>query len=308
MGNLQTENLYLSQKERLGLGLLILTLFIFILVPYLWRSKLTPISLSDLPKETDVKSHPQSIEKKLKESSTEKQIFPDPKTKNKITTQMFQLFYFDPNHLNTKESIQLGIPPRAYSNLQKYLKAGGKIKKAEDLQKIYGIDAELLNKLRPYVKSSEETKLTELKELSDTSLSAPAKIIEPFEINSATEEEWKSLPGIGEKLSARIIKYKTALGGFLDKSQVCEVYGISDSLCLVISNYLQCTPQLSKIKVNSADMDELEMHPYLNRKQSEFIINYRRQHRTIKNLDELKSTGFFKKEELAKIEPYLAFD
>ena len=77
---------------------------------------------------------------------------------------------------------------------------------------------------------------------------------------------------------------------------------------LVISNYLQCTPQLSKIKVNSADMDELEMHPYLNRKQSEFIINYRRQHRTIKDLNELKSTGFFKKEELAKIEPYLAFD
>lgn len=308
MGNLQTENLYLSQKERLGLGLLILTLFIFILVPYLWRSKLTPIAFSDLPKEAEVKSQPLSKGKNLKEDFTENQILIDAKTKNKITTQTHQLFYFDPNHLNVAESIQLGIPPGAYSNLQKYLKAGGKIKQAEDLQKIYGIDAELLNKLRPYVKSSEEIKLTELKEFSDTSLSAPTKNIEAFEINSATEEEWKSLPGIGEKLSARIIKYKMALGGFLDKSQVCEVYGISDSLCLVISNYLQCTPQLSKIKVNSADMDELEMHPYLNRKQSEFIINYRRQHRTIKDLNELKSTGFFKKEELAKIEPYLAFD
>ena len=308
MANLQTENLYLSQKERLGLGLLILTLFIFILVPYLWRSKLTPIAFSDLPKEAEVKSQPLSKGKNLKEDFTENQILIDAKTKNKITTQTHQLFYFDPNHLNVAESIQLGIPPGAYSNLQKYLKAGGKIKQAEDLQKIYGIDAELLNKLRPYVKSSEEIKLTELKEFSDTSLSAPTKNIEAFEINSATEEEWKSLPGIGEKLSARIIKYKMALGGFLDKSQVCEVYGISDSLCLVISNYLQCTPQLSKIKVNSADMDELEMHPYLNRKQSEFIINYRRQHRTIKDLNELKSTGFFKKEELAKIEPYLAFD
>jgi competence protein ComEA len=308
MGNLQTENLYLSQKERLGLGLLILTLFIFILVPYLWRSKLTPIAFSDLPKETEVKSQPLSKGKNSKEDFTENQILIDAKTKNKINTQTHQLFYFDPNHLNAAESIQLGFPPRAYSNLQKYLKAGGKIKQAEDLQKIYGIDSELLNKLRPYVKSSGEIKLTEHKELSDTNLSLPTKIIEPFEINNATEEEWKSLPGIGEKLSARIIKYKTALGGFLDKSQVCEVYGISDSLCLVISKYLQCTPELSKIKVNSADMDELEMHPYLNRKQSEFIINYRRQHRIIKDLDELKSTGFFKKEELAKIEPYLAFD
>lgn len=106
----------------------------------------------------------------------------------------------------------MGISPKAYNNLQKYLKAGGKIKKADDLQKIYGMDAELLQKLRPYLKIP-ETKTRSGEEGHPTTNSLPfTKKIEPFEINKATCEEWKSLPGIGDKLSARILKYKSALG------------------------------------------------------------------------------------------------
>ncbi|MBK8644761.1 MAG: helix-hairpin-helix domain-containing protein [Saprospiraceae bacterium] len=300
-------NLYLSQKERLGLSLLMLTLVVFIMVPYLWRPKINFAELSSLPKVAPIIKKSFTKNSHPPESKPDKPSPGELKSKNKITSEVIELFYFDPNNLNESASKKLGISPKAYNNLQKYLKAGGKIKKADDLQKIYGMDAELLQKLRPYLKIP-ETKTRSGEEGHPTTNSLPfTKKIEPFEINKATCEEWKSLPGIGDKLSARILKYKSALGGFIHKSQVCEVYGIDDSLCTAISRYLDCSPSLVKIKINSVDLDELEIHPYLNHKQAAFIINYRRQHQKIKDLKELESTGFFKKDELNKIEPYLDF-
>ena len=139
-------NLYLSQKERLGLSLLMLTLVVFIMVPYLWRPKINLAELSSLPKVAPIIKKSFAKNSHPPESKPEKPSPGELKSKNKITSEVIELFYFDPNNLNESASKKLGISPKAYNNLQKYLKAGGKIKKADDLQKIYGMDAELLQK------------------------------------------------------------------------------------------------------------------------------------------------------------------
>jgi len=80
-----------------------------------------------------------------------------------------------------------------------------------------------------------------------------------LDINTADSADLEQLPGIGEKLSARIIKYREKLGGYIDVQQLKEVYGMTDS------NYLKCKGQLKvsanfrplKIQVNRADYASL---------------------------------------------------
>ena len=65
------------------------------------------------------------------------------------------------------------------------------------------------------------------------------KKVDPISINSKEMEEWKSLRGIGPKYAERILKYQQWLGGFHAKSQLKEVYGITDSLFQEIEPFLQ---------------------------------------------------------------------
>ena len=47
-----------------------------------------------------------------------------------------------------------------------------------------------------------------------------------LDINHATEAEWKRLPGWGEVLSQRTVKFRKALGGFVSIEQLKLVYGL----------------------------------------------------------------------------------
>jgi competence protein ComEA len=49
-------------------------------------------------------------------------------------------------------------------------------------------------------------------------------------INRATAEQLEELPGIGPALSARIIAYRDANGGFKAKEDLLNVSGIGDSI------------------------------------------------------------------------------
>lgn len=48
-------------------------------------------------------------------------------------------------------------------------------------------------------------------------------------INKATEEELKNLPGIGSELAARVVKYRTENGKFSNIEEIKNVSGIGDS-------------------------------------------------------------------------------
>lgn len=97
-----------------------------------------------------------------------------------------------------------------------------------------------------------------------------------LELNRCDSAALDRLPGIGPVLSARIIKYRNLLGGYAEKSQLLEVYGLPPETFENISSRLTVdTTLLAKVHINSSDYRTLIRHPYLSRDDVSAILRYR---------------------------------
>ncbi|MBK9272028.1 MAG: helix-hairpin-helix domain-containing protein [Saprospiraceae bacterium] len=292
-----SEELYLSKKERTGMFILVALMGLFVLGPYLWKPKLLiqdstlKESTITLPKTTD---------------HTSKINYSTHKIKNMKNTTKITLKNFDPNQLDEKTAREIGLPSQVFRNLDRYLKKGGRIKSKEQLKKIYGMNDDLYQRLEEFIVLPPITASSSNPQKVKNESNPNVEML--ISINASDASHWDQLPAIGEKLSKRIVKFRDALGGFYSTEQVCEVYGITDSVCTAILPKLILESEPKRILLNQSDQDELETHPYIHKKQAEFIIKYRRNHEKIKDMEELKSTGFFEEAWIDKMKHYFAFE
>lgn len=129
-----------------------------------------------------------------------------------------------------------------------------------------------------------------------------------MELNTADTAALIALPGIGEKLSQRIIDYRAKVGGFNNVDQVREVWGIHDSVYQKFRPYIRVNADaIQKININMASLDQLKAHPYIRYKLANVIVNYRSQHGPYKNTEDLKKIVILDDENLNKILPYISF-
>ncbi len=125
-------------------------------------------------------------------------------------------------------------------------------------------------------------------------------------LNEADTSELIVLPGIGSKLSARIVAFREKLGGFYAVEQVGETYGVPDSTFQKIKGRLQVDGNsIRKINVNSATKDDLKAHPYIRWNLANAIVEYRNQHGAFSSLEELKNIVLIDEGTFQKIVPYL---
>lgn len=233
-----------------------------------------------------------------------------------------RLFAFDPNTATTEEFQELGIPKFLALRIEKYRQKGGKFRRKEDLRKIYDFPPVLFAKLDPYINLSGDGQRPDnsgkvfsdnperefvpnpVRETKNYTRPTPTA----FDINTADTAQLASLRGIGSKLSARIVKFRDALGGFHSTDQYADIFGL-DSLALSeLRKYgrVQTTPK--KININAATTEELNLHPYFrNRKLNEVIVRYREQHGPYTSAESMKAVRILDEATLRKWRPYLAF-
>lgn len=171
-------------------------------------------------------------------------------------------FYFDPNSIGVHDWMALGVSEKTANTILNYRNKGGRFRKPDDLLKIWGMDPVLAKELIPFVRlagaSQERSNAHSNKLGGNVTLS--------IDINKATQEEWKSLPGIGEVISGRIIKFRERLGGFAKIEQVAETYGLADSVFQKIRPKLKLSSiSVQKISVLQAEEEVLSAHPYISR-------------------------------------------
>ena len=235
---------------------------------------------------------------------------------NKVNnTKTLSLREFDPNTVTEAQLKEMGINHKAASNWVKYLKKGGKFYKKEDIQKIFGLTPETYTALSPFVVLKKPEK--QLKPIDSASINKTEfktferkkereKLI--VDINLADSLELMELYGIGEKLSARIVRYRARLGGFVKVEQLKEVYGLPQETYESIKDQIIVDPKMIyKMKINLADEYILSEFPYIPRREASQIVNYRKQHGKFKNIDDLRKIRSLDEEFILKIEPYLDF-
>lgn len=225
---------------------------------------------------------------------------------------------FDPNGLSVQQWNTLGLSVKQAQVIKNFEAKGGRFRKKEDLARIYSISDADYRRLSPYIRINsiegrEESRYVQEQNVgfskNEKSVHLTKEIKESsIDIEKADSAEWVVLKGIGPVLANRIIKYRNALGGFTDIDQIAEVYGLPPETYALIKEklYLQ-EGTVKKINVNKANAAELSRHPYISRKQAQWITNYREQHGFYKNLKSLETIELLNQEFLRKIGPYLEF-
>jgi len=223
-----------------------------------------------------------------------------------------ELFDFDPNTLDAAGWKRLGVREKTISTIQKFLAKGFTFRQPEDIKKVYGLSQKDAERFIPYIHISqkEASASGSFANRGNAANSSDAftetRKTHIIDINTADTSEFISLPGIGNKLAARIVNFRQKLGGFSSVAQLGETYGIPDTTFQNIKTRLQCNhPDLKTININTADINELRAHPYFGWNIANAIINYRQQHGNYKAVEDIKKIDIITEELYNKLTPYL---
>jgi len=129
-----------------------------------------------------------------------------------------------------------------------------------------------------------------------------------IDLNSSDTLQLMKIPGIGAAFAKRITSYRNLLGGYFRLEQLQEVYGMYEELYEKIIPYLQTdTSIIVQIPVNTASIDKLRLHPYINFYQAKAIIEMRKKKGKLENINEQYLLEEFTSDDLERIKHYLAF-
>jgi len=285
-----------SKKERVAVILLLLLMGAFMAAPYLYVPKHEPPVLNKALVDFVAKSTSTAPDS----TGTMAGSFIDPPVST--STIHYRLFPFDPNTATEADWNRLGVYPKTIRTIFNYRNKGGHFRSAEDIRKIWGLKKEQADRLVPYVRIAGQEANSFKSQTSGheftTRNQKPVTGVEDrpirvLDINTATAEDWKSLPGIGEVLANRIVKFRERLGGFSELALVKKTYGISDSVFRVISPYLRAdAATIPKIDLNNASAYDLRVKADIPDGIAKAIIMYRQQNGPYQSIYDLKKVGF----------------
>jgi len=300
---------HFNKQERNGvfvLCIIIVVLFAIRLSVPFFGNNLSSVQMLTIDV-ANAKRGDQINDEKLKKSEfevakpNEREISSDYKIRN-------QRFVFNPNTVSEEDAQKLGLSKKLTTTLIKFRNKGGKFFKPEDLKKLYGISPKLYDELERYI-------LIPQKEFKRDSAFArksftPEKKTytkELVELNTADSLSIVFLKGIGPGFTRRILKYRTMLGGFHSINQLKDVYGMNDSVFVLLTSQIKLDASaLVKIPINAIDFNSLRKHPYFNFQSAQAIVNFRLKHGKLTEAD-FKALGIFSEEKLRLILPYLSY-
>lgn len=292
---------YYTKSERrvilLLLAIALLLLGIWAITEYL-RPVEVPVTLSE---SEEIDSFLANLEEqeKIRKSHT---------PKNEISAVLQP---FDPNTADSVLLRQLGLPVYIVRNILKYRAKGGVFRSPESFSRIYGLKEEVYQKLKPYITIAPLVSVSHVRTDTFRQLKDTIPYIPKYEegtivdLNKADTSILKRIPGIGSTLARMIVVYRQRLGGFYDVSQLQEVPHVRVEL----NKWFVVTPAgLHKIQVNSASLDKLRSHPYMDFYKAKAIMEYRRKRGKIKGLSQLSMFEEFTEKDLKRLSPYLTFE
>jgi len=220
---------------------------------------------------------------------------------------------FNPNYITDYKGYQLGMSLTEIDRLLLFREKNKFINSKREFQKITKVSDSLLAIIAPYFKFPDwvskvnQQKQRKNKNSSKSNLVSKNKTISTKDINKATKEDLRTVNGIGEKLSERIIKYRSKLQGFSFESQIDEVWGLDKEVAAKVVSIFKIIekPIIKKVNVNAVTFKELLRNPYVDFELCKKIFSYRDEVAELQDISELKNIKDFPLDKYDRIVLYL---
>lgn len=107
-----------------------------------------------------------------------------------IVPRTYENFRFNPNVVSVNDLRRLGFSLKQAESIDNYRKKGGRFRRKEDFAKSYVVEDSVYRRLEKYID------------------------IPLLDINRADSAEFDALPGIGGYFAAKMVEYRSRLGGY----------------------------------------------------------------------------------------------
>lgn len=222
-----------------------------------------------------------------------------------------KIYPFNPNYITDYKGYTLGMTNEEIDRLHQYREGNQWVNSAKQFQQVTKVSDSLLNKISPYFKFPEWVTNPKPKSNSYSNSFSnkdkPKTFDQKIDLNTATVSQLQKVYGIGEKLSERIVTYRSKIGGFVADIELMEIYGLTPEVIGRIKNsFTVKTPRKIKTyNLNTATRDELVLIKYIDYEIANNIIEERTLREGFKSFEELTKIEDFPIKKLEIIQLYL---
>ena len=213
----------------------------------------------------------------------------------------YRSYSYNPNFLTDYQGYLLGLSPEAIDRVWQFRNKGNYFQSKAEFQRIAAISDSMMTVVGPKLRFPKRT-------IRTTSFK-PSPVVKK-DLNEVDAVQLQKVRGIGQVLSARIVKFRDALGGFMVDAQLYDVYGL-DSLVVrrVLDRYtVKYKPEVKKIPINWASQEELASNVYITFRMASEIIAYRQRSGPVVSWDELKRLESIPADRIDRIRLYLSLE
>ena len=185
-----------------------------------------------------------------------------------------KIYPFNPNYLTDYKGYYLGLNLSQIDRVLAFRKTGQYFQSKLQFKRIAQLSDTLYQKLEPYIK------IPVFKNYKFNH--KPTHALSTNDINLATAEDLETIVGIGPVLSKRIVKYRKAVGGFKDRSQLLKVYGLEPDVIKRVWQHFKLKNTKSnsaknsiKKAINTATIADLKQIYGIGEKLARRLIKYR---------------------------------
>ena len=223
-----------------------------------------------------------------------------------------KLYPFNPNYITDYKGYTLGMTNEAIDRLKTFRAQNKWVNSAKDFQNVTKVSDSLLEIISPYFKFPDwVTNPKPRRKASFKNYNTTKSFEQKIDLNTATASQLKRVNGIGEKLSERIIKFRTKfIGGFIADIQLQDVYGLSPEVIeRITQQFTVKTPrQISKLNINSATIEALVTIQHIDYEVANEIVDQRTLREGFKSFNELSKVKGFPIHKIEIIKLYLKLE
>ena len=223
-----------------------------------------------------------------------------------------KIYPFNPNYITDYKGYTLGMSNEEIDRLHQFRESNSWVNSVKEFQNVTEVSDSLLATMSPYFKFPDWVTNPKPKVNSNNNSysnnNTPKTFAQKIDLNKATASQLKKVYGVGEKLSERIIAYRSKfIGGFIADVQLLEVYGLSTEVIERIKNdFTVKTPRaINTFNLNTATRDELVTIQYIDYEVANNIIEERTLRDGFKSIEELTKVEDFPINKIEIIKLYL---